>query len=58
MAENAVNVAGTTSNTGNGVPFNIRNPYLGVNFIIALQGLFPPRNQDVVYLILIKPIRY
>lgn len=44
MAANAVNVAGTTSNTGNGVPFNIRNPYLGVNYIIALQGLFPPRN--------------
>lgn len=25
-------------------PFTIANPYLGVNFCIALQGIFPPRN--------------
>ncbi|WP_321877603.1 phage tail protein [Paraburkholderia bannensis] len=24
-------------------PFSLRNPYLGVNFIIALQGIFPTR---------------
>jgi microcystin-dependent protein len=44
MAANTVNVAGTTANTGSGVPFNIRNPYEGVNYIIALQGIFPPRS--------------
>lgn len=32
------------SNTGGQQPFNIRNPYLGINYIIALQGTFPSRN--------------
>ncbi len=27
-----------------GSPVNIRNPYLGTNFIIALEGIFPSRN--------------
>ncbi len=30
--------------TGSGLPISIRNPYLGVTFIIALQGIFPSRN--------------
>lgn len=30
--------------TGNGVPHENRQPYLGVNYIIALQGIFPSRN--------------
>ena len=34
----------TMTNTGGGQSFSIRNPYLGVNFIIALQGVFPSRN--------------
>jgi microcystin-dependent protein len=29
---------------GSGQPFSIRNPYLGVNFCIAMQGIFPPRS--------------
>lgn len=29
---------------GGGQPFDIRQPYLGVNYIIALQGIFPSRN--------------
>jgi len=29
--------------TGNNTPVALRNPYLGVNFCIALQGVFPPR---------------
>lgn len=29
---------------GNSVPLSIQNPYLGVNFIIAWQGIFPTRN--------------
>jgi microcystin-dependent protein len=30
--------------TGGGLPHNTMQPYLTVNFIIALQGIFPPRN--------------
>lgn len=38
------NMAGqAVGNTGGNSPFNNRNPYLGVNFIIALQGIFPSR---------------
>ena len=29
---------------GAGQPLSIRNPYLGVNFCIALQGIFPARS--------------
>lgn len=31
-------------NTGGSQPFSITNPFLCVNFIIALQGLFPSRS--------------
>lgn len=44
MASGAVGISGNTSNTGGNQPFNIRNPYLGVNYIIALQGIFPSRS--------------
>jgi microcystin-dependent protein len=30
--------------TGGSQPFSIMQPYLGMNFIICLEGLFPPRN--------------
>ena len=30
--------------TGSGQPHNNMQPYLAVNFIIALQGIYPPRN--------------
>jgi microcystin-dependent protein len=33
----------TAANAGLGLPTAIRNPYLGVNFVIALQGIFPSR---------------
>ena len=33
-----------TLNTGGQQPFNIRNPFLGINYIIALQGVFPSRS--------------
>jgi microcystin-dependent protein len=33
----------STSVTGNSVPVNNRQPYLVCNYIIALQGIFPPR---------------
>lgn len=29
---------------GGGQPLSIRQPYLGISFIIALQGIFPSRN--------------
>ena len=35
---------GATGNTGGGQTFSIQNPYLAVNFIIALEGTFPSRN--------------
>jgi microcystin-dependent protein len=34
----------TASLAGGNLPLSIRNPYLGLNFIIALQGIFPSRN--------------
>jgi microcystin-dependent protein len=30
--------------TGGSEPFSILNPYLGINFIIAVEGIFPSRN--------------
>jgi microcystin-dependent protein len=33
----------TTGFTGNSLPLNIQSPYLCVNFIIALAGIFPSR---------------
>lgn len=38
----AVNVSVQVA--GGSQPVAIRNPYLGVNFIIALEGIFPSRN--------------
>jgi microcystin-dependent protein len=46
-ASGANNVAmnpNALNNTGNSVPHNNLPPYLCVNFIIALQGVFPPRS--------------
>jgi len=34
----------TIGNSGGSQPFSIQSPFLGVNFIIALQGVFPTRN--------------
>ncbi len=36
--------ADSTTSTGGGQPFNNRSPYLGANYCIALQGIFPSRN--------------
>lgn len=30
--------------TGDSQPLNVRNPYLGLNYIIALQGVYPSRS--------------
>ncbi|MBL0234124.1 MAG: tail fiber protein [Chitinophagaceae bacterium] len=34
----------TLSPAGSNQPFSIRPPYLGLNFIICLEGIFPSRN--------------
>lgn len=34
----------TNQNSGEGVPFSTRNPYLGMHFVIATTGVFPSRN--------------
>jgi len=46
LAPIAAPVSGSvnTAQTGNGQAFNIRNPFLGINYIIALQGTFPSRS--------------
>lgn len=37
-------ITGTTDITGGNQPFSILNPYLCMNYSIALQGIFPSRN--------------
>lgn len=37
-------VSGTTGVTGSGFPVNIMNPYLVMNYSIAINGIFPSRN--------------
>ncbi|PUA26617.1 MAG: phage tail protein [Cellvibrio sp. 79] len=34
----------TVGMAGNNLPFSIAQPYLGINFIIATEGIFPSRN--------------
>jgi microcystin-dependent protein len=43
-AANTTMNAATISNTGQSQPFPVIQPYLTINFIIALQGIFPSRN--------------
>lgn len=40
----AVMVTGTTDNTGSGIPIDITNPLLCINYSIAAEGIFPSRN--------------
>lgn len=37
-------VSGTTDPTGSTLPIDITNPYLTINYSIALEGIFPSRN--------------
>ncbi|WP_340203429.1 phage tail protein [Ascidiimonas sp. W6] len=39
-----VAISGNTANAGGNLSFSIKNPYQAVNFVIALQGIFPSRN--------------
>jgi microcystin-dependent protein len=41
---NAQMSAQMVGNTGGSQPVSVIQPYLSVNFIIALQGIFPSRN--------------
>lgn len=37
-------ITGTTDSTGGNIPFGIMNPYLTINYSIAVIGIFPSRN--------------
>jgi microcystin-dependent protein len=37
-------ITGSTSLAGSNIPVNIRNPYLGMYYCIALEGIFPSRS--------------
>ncbi|MDH3469134.1 MAG: tail fiber protein [Gammaproteobacteria bacterium] len=34
----------TVGDTGSGDPINVRNPYIGMNWLIQVTGIFPSRN--------------
>lgn len=44
LGGSASSPATETAAVGGSQPLAIRNPYLGVNFIIALEGIYPPRD--------------
>jgi len=51
LANGTTNVSGQVTppapqigNSGSSLPFSLRNPYLGINFIISMQGIFPPHS--------------
>lgn len=46
MASGQVAIGGTatSASTGGGQPVSVLNPYLTMNYCIALQGIFPSRN--------------
>jgi microcystin-dependent protein len=37
------NISGTSSPAGGGQPFSVMQPYLTINFIICISGLYPAR---------------
>ena len=40
----SVSISGSTGKSGGSTPFNIRNPYIGITYVIALQGIYPSRS--------------
>jgi len=44
MRTGAIGVTGTSAVAGGGLPHDNRQPYLALNYCIALQGVFPPRS--------------
>lgn len=43
-ATTTVNVSGNTGVAGNNMPVSVVQPFLALNFIIAITGIFPSRN--------------
>lgn len=41
---NSTLAANAIGNSGGNIPVNVQNPYLGINYIICLFGIFPSRN--------------
>ncbi|MCB0526116.1 MAG: hypothetical protein KDC86_16485, partial [Saprospiraceae bacterium] len=39
-----VSATATAGNTGGNQPINVMQPYIAINYIIALQGIFPSRS--------------
>jgi len=39
-----VSISGSTNPNGGSIPMSSRNPFLGINVCIALQGIFPSRS--------------
>lgn len=44
VALGGVNVSGTSAPVGNNQPFSVMQPYMALNFSIALYGVYPSRN--------------
>ncbi|MFM2017859.1 MAG: hypothetical protein RL007_1515 [Bacteroidota bacterium] len=44
MAPDAAVASGSTDNAGTNMPVGIMNPYLVLNYSIAIEGIFPSRN--------------
>lgn len=44
MAPNSVSITGNTLATGGNQSFYMRNPFEGINFIIAMVGVYPSRS--------------
>lgn len=44
LANNLATATATCGTAGGSQPFSIQNPYLGMNYCIALEGVFPSRN--------------
>lgn len=38
-----LSITGMTGIVGNGLPVSVTQPYLGISFIICMEGIFPPR---------------
>lgn len=39
-----ISFTGTTSVVGGSQPFSVMQPYLGMNYIVCVEGIFPSRN--------------
>jgi microcystin-dependent protein len=37
-------ISGSTSIAGGSQPFSLRNPFMGINYCICIEGIFPSRN--------------